>query len=198
MRLRTEHRKMTEQDVHNLAEVGLLSAGIIHEVKNALQGIANALYLLDREQGLEARAKTWIADARRELARALEVSHETLTVVREDSIAPVRVTEAVDEVLKTYAGKINYKHVAVERRYEFQETIQADPVAVRQIFSNIVLNALEAAPVETGKLVIHARAARTAKGKGPRGVQITFSDNGPGVAEENKRRVFEPLFSTKR
>jgi len=198
MRLQTEHRKLTEQDVHNLAEVGLLSAGIIHEVKNALQGIANALYLLDQEQGLEARAKAWIADARRELARAVEVSHDALTVVREESMSPVRVTESVDEVLKTYAGKISYKGVAIERRYEFHETIQADPMAVRQIFSNIVLNALEAAPGRAGRLVIHARASQAARGKSVPGVRITFTDNGPGVAEENKRRVFEPLFSTKR
>ena len=192
-------------DINTLAEVGLFSAGIIHEVKNALQGIANALFLLDHEQDLKPRAREWIADARRELSRALDVSRETLALVREENAVPMKITDVLEDVLSAYSGKISYKGVTIERRYEFHETILADPGAVRQVFANIVLNALESAPSSQGKLTIHTRASRarngndkTVNGSSARGVRIIFADNGPGIPEQNKRKVFEPLFSTKK
>jgi signal transduction histidine kinase len=194
---------LKDEDVHALAQVGLFSAGIIHEVKNALQGIANALFLLDSDQDLKPRARGWIADARRELSRAIDVSRETLALVREEIAVPVRITDILDNVLTAYAGKIDYKGVTVERRYEFHETIQADPGAVRQVFANIVLNALESVPNRAGKLTIHTRACHVGKGgnvrrvNAVRGVRILFADNGPGIPEQNKDKVFEPLFSTK-
>jgi two-component system, NtrC family, sensor kinase len=203
----SEHQQLQEKNVHDLAEVGLLSAGIIHEVKNALQGVANALFLLDHEQGLRPKARTWIADARRELSRAIEVSHETLALVREESVSPIRIHDVLENVLDTYAGKIRYKGVHVERRFEFHETIQADPGAVRQVFANIILNALESAPHKTGKLTIHTspflkmngtNIAESVPANDVRGVRIVFGDNGPGIPEENRKKVFEPLFSTKK
>ena len=206
MQQRSEDQRLQEKNVHDLAEVGLLSAGIIHEVKNALQGIANALLLLDNEQGLRPKARTWIADARRELSRAIEVSRETLALVREESVVPVLIQDVLEDVLDAYAGKIRYKGVRVERRYEFHETIQADPGAVRQVFANIILNALESAPHKTGKLTIHTspflkrngtNTTGSVPGNDVRGIRIVFADNGPGIPDENREKVFEPLFSTK-
>lgn len=196
-----------------LAEVGLASAGIIHEMKNALQGIANALFLLDAEQGLRPKPREWIAAARRELARAFEIAHQTMALVRDEDPGPVRVTDVLDDVLSAYAGKIAYKKITVERRYGFKETIEADAGAVRQVFANIVLNALEAAPRGTGKLAIHTSAYhagtyragtyhagtyQAGKGKDVPGVRIRFADNGPGVPDKYKEKIFEPLFSTKK
>ena len=192
-----------EEEVRALAEVGLFSAGIIHEVKNALQGIANALFLLDREKDLKPRAREWVGVARRELSRAFEVSRDTLALVREENAVPVRITDVLEEVLSTYAKKIDHKSVTIDRRYGFHETIDADPGAVRQVFANIVLNALESLPERAGKLAICTRACHVGeegnarRAKAVRGVRILFSDNGPGIPQRNRRKVFEPLFSTK-
>lgn len=196
-------RRLKDEDVRALAEVGLFSAGIIHEVKNALQGIANALFLLDREKDLQPRAREWVGVARRELSRAFDVSRDTLALVREENAVPVRITDVLEDVLTTYAAKIDYKRVAIDRRFEFHETIDADPGTVRQVFSNIVLNALESLPNRAGKLTIHTRACHVGeegnvrRDKAVRGVRILFADNGPGISQQNRRRVFEPLFSTK-
>jgi len=199
-----ENRRLSDEDVRALAEVGLFSAGIIHEVKNALQGIANALFLLDREKDLKPQAREWIGTARRELSRAFEVSRDTLALVREENAVPVRITDILEDVLSAYAAKIGYKGIVIDRRYEFHETIQADPGAVRQVFANIVLNALESLPNRAGKLTIHTRACHVGEGenvrraKAVRGVRILFADNGPGIPKQNRRKVFDPLFSTKR
>ena len=204
MQEQAENRSLRDEDIRALAEVGLFSAGIIHEVKNALQGIANALLLLDHEQDLKPRAREWIGAARQELSRAFDVSRDTLALVREESAAPVRITDILEDVLSTYAAKIDYKGITIDRRYEFHETIHADPGAVRQIFANIVLNALESLPSQAGKLTIHTRACHVGdwgnvrRVKAVRGVRILFVDNGPGIPEQNRRRVFDPLFSTKK
>ena len=197
-------RRLKDEDVRALAEVGLFSAGIIHEVKNALQGIANALFLLDHDKDLQPRAREWVGVARRELSRAFDVSRDTLALVREETAVPVRITDVLEDVLSAYAAKIDYKRVAIDRRYEFHDTIDADPSAVRQVFSNIVLNALEALPNHAGKLTIHTRACHVGeegnvrRDKAVRGVRILFADNGPGIPQQNRRKVFEPLFSTKK
>jgi len=196
-------RRLRDEDVRALAEVGLFSAGIIHEVKNALQGIANALFLLDHDEDLKPQAREWVGAARRELSRAFDVSRDTLALVREENAVPVRITDVLEDVLSTYAAKIDYKRIAIDRRYEFHETIHANSSAVRQIFANIVLNALEALPNGAGKLTIHTRACHVGeegnarRDREVRGVRILFADNGPGIPQQNRRKVFEPLFSTK-
>jgi two-component system, NtrC family, sensor kinase len=199
----TKNRRFTDEDVRALAEVGLFSAGIIHEVKNALQGIANALFLLDGEKDLKPQAREWVGAARRELSRAFDVSRDTLALVRDENAVPVRITDVLEDVLSTYAAKIDFKHIAIDRRYEFHETIHADPGAVRQVFANIVLNALESLPSRSGKLTIHTRACHVGeegnarRTRAVRGVRILFADNGPGIPRQNRRRIFDPLFSTK-
>ena len=195
--MRLQRQERPSGPVNALEELGLFSAGIMHEIKNALQGIANALFLLAGEPSLTPRVRERVEIARRELSRAFEVSTQTLALAREEDQEALSVADLLEEVLSTHSVKTAYKHFKVERQYEFAGKIQGSPGAMRQVFSNIVLNALESAPFETGKLVIHTYARRNSKnGKTP-GVQIDFADNGPGIPDQNKNKVFQPLFSTK-
>ena len=180
-------------NVDALAELGLFSAGILHEVKNSLQSVGNALFLLENERDLAPKVRQEVAIARRELSRAFDVSAQTLALVRQESPVAMSVNDVVDEVLERYAGKITYKHVAIERQYKFTGSILSNPGAVRQVFANIVLNALESAPRNKGKLVI--RTSACCNSKAASGVQIDFADNGPGIPETIHERVFYPLVS---
>ena len=191
-------QQLRNLNMNALAELGLASAGIIHEVKNSLQSVANALLLLENEPGLSPHARELVAIARDELSRTFDVSIQSLALVREETPVTVSLTNVLEEVLNTYDVKIVHKQITVERRYEFNGMIQGNPGAIRQMFSNIVLNALESAPRETGKLLIHTYACPGKSGDGEvPGVQIEFADNGPGIPDEIRGRIFEPLFSTK-
>ena len=164
-----------------LAELGLFSAGILHEVKNSLQSVGNALFLLENERDLAPKVRQEVAIARRELSRAFDVSAQTLALVRQESPVAMSVNDVVDEVLERYSGKIAYKHVAIERQYKFTGSILSNPGAVRQVFANIVLNALESAPRNKGKLVI--RTSACCNSNAASGVQIDFADNGRRTPE---------------
>jgi len=192
------HQQPQNQNMNALAELGLASAGIIHEVKNSLQSVANALLLLENEPGLSPHSRQLVAIARSELSRTFDVSTQSLALVREETPVAVSMTKVLEEVLNTYAAKIAHKQITVETHYEFNGMIQGNPGAIRQMFSNIVVNALESAPRETGKLLIHTHARREkSRGGEVPGVQIEFADNGPGIPNEIRERIFEPLFSTK-
>lgn len=191
-----QRRRLDRHDA--LAQIGLASASIIHEVKNALQGIANALYLLEHDRSQGPKARKWIATARRELSRAYDASRQTLALVREEAPLLVSISKLLDEVLDTYSGKVEYKGVTIDRRYKFNGDIEANLGAVREVFANIVLNALEAVPCRTGRLAIHTCRWSRVNGKEIAGVRIVFADNGPGIPDKYKKKVFEPLFSSKK
>jgi signal transduction histidine kinase len=68
--------------------------------------------------------------------------------------------------------------------------ILADPDQISQIFSNIILNAIQAMPLG-GKLIVRS------KSENPHQVTISFTDKGEGISRENLNKLFEPLFTTK-
>lgn len=197
MRQNASPRQIENPNVNALLELGILSAAIIHEVKNSLQGVANALFLLNSDRNLSRKARERVAIARHELSRAFDISRQTLALVREEQPVAVSITDVLDDVLRAYAEKIAYKNIKVERRYEFNEKILSNAGAIRQVFADIVLNALESAPFHAGRLLIHTSPCRASRRSSIRGVQVVFADNGPGIPDEYKKRVFEPLFSTK-
>jgi signal transduction histidine kinase len=190
-----QHRQLDRDD--SLAEIGLAAASIIHEVKNSLQGIGNALFLLEHDQSQGPKARKWIATARLELSRAIDASRQTLALVRQEAPLPVSISKLLDEVLDTYSGKVEYKGVTIDRRYKFNGDIEANAGAVREVFANIVLNALEAVSCRTGRLAIHTSAWSRVNGKEIAGVRIVFADNGPGIPHKHRKKIFEPLFSSK-
>ncbi len=180
-----------------LAELGLTSAGILHEIKNSLQGVASALFILEHETELSPKARQYVSIAQHELSRVFDVSAQSLALVRQEKLVAVRLADVLEEVLHLYSAKITHKQIKIERRYDFAGKIESNPGALRQIFSNLVLNALESAPRETGKLTVHTFARSPSSGQKKPGVQIEFVDNGPGVPDQHREKIFEPLFSTK-
>jgi signal transduction histidine kinase len=74
------------------------------------------------------------------------------------------------------------------------EALPAFPGELRQVFSNLLLNAIEAV-ADSGQITVRVRSS--SHSWGTKGVQITIADNGAGIPPENMQRIFEPFFSTK-
>ena len=178
-----------------LAAAGRIAGTLAHEINNPLSAVTNLLYLLQNSQ-LDDTARHYVEVASSELARVSHIARNTLSFYREAaSPVPVKLSDVLDSVLELFARQIEDKSLDVTRQYQFEGEIQNYPGELRQVFSNLVLNAIDALPKQ-GQLTLSVRACRHPR-TGVRGVRVLVSDRGSGIARENISRLFEPFFTTK-
>jgi two-component system CheB/CheR fusion protein len=177
-----------------LATAGRLAAAVAHEINNPLESVTNLLYLV-RE--CPDRAAEFLDLADKEVQRIAEVAQQMLGFVHEPSVpASLNVAENIDQVLQLYLDRLSRKKIRVEKHYEGDPQINGFAGELRQLFSNLILNAVDAMGTG-GRLVIHvARAHAWGNGQRP-GVRVTVADNGSGIAQCHMPRIFEPFYTTK-
>ena len=180
-----------------LAAIGRHSASIAHEIKNPLESLGNLLYLLQHHPGLDQTALNYVSLAQHEHAQAVTISKKTLDFSRE-SLQPiaVKLSSILDNVLAFYANKIQYKRIMVKKKYQTEGEIQGFPGEFRQVFSNLIVNALETLPEVSGRLIVQLMPSRHWK-SGHKGFRIAIADNGPGIRREHRDKIFTPFFTTK-
>jgi PAS domain S-box-containing protein len=192
-------RKQAEEALirgEKLAAVGRMAASIAHEINNPLSAVMNALYLAQISPDMPPQVRGYLEIADEELKRVSHITRQTLGFYRESSVpAEVSVSAILDSAVDLLQSRIKAKGAKVERQYKKDLRITAVGGELRQVFSNLLLNSLEAVG-ENG--VIKLRAAKSRfKGNGEPAVRITVADNGKGIDAALRSRVFEPLFTTK-
>ena len=180
-----------------LITMGRLSASIAHEINNPLESITNLLFLLRTEAGLSENAENYLGLAERELARVVHISKQTLNFNRETA-TPVRVqpSELLEEVLVLYSRQLAEKNLQVVRQYHSADALTVFPGEMRQVFSNLVTNAIEAS-APGGKVVLRIRRTRKWSDPNILGLRIVVADTGSGISIEARRRIGELFFTTK-
>ncbi|MCI0348740.1 MAG: PAS domain-containing protein [Acidobacteriales bacterium] len=193
-------RKQAEEALRaseKLAATGRLAASIAHEINNPLASVTNILYLLSKNATMDREGRRFVALAESELARVTHITRQTLAFYRESAKpSSLNLAQILDEVLTLYARNISERLITVERRYDFTDSISGFAGELRQVVSNLVLNAIEAVPVE-GNIRIHLYRTRDLHREEGDGVRLVIADNGPGIPRELRNRIFEPFFSTK-
>ncbi len=189
-----DHRKLVEQALRNsekLAATGRLAATMAHEINNPLEAITNLLYLARNVPDLSGEVRQYLAAADEELKRVGHIAKRTLAFYR-DTGSPVDMdlAEAADEVVGIFRRKIESKQVSVVKEYGQGIRIRCNSGEIRQVLSNVVLNAIDAVP-QNG--TVHIRLTN-----GKKGVRIFVADNGAGITREDSTRIFEPFFTTKK
>lgn len=183
-----------------LAVAGRLAATIAHEIHNPLDAVANLLYLLQHDPQ-DPEAKHFLEVAQTELARVTQISRAMLSLYRE-SRAPVKVNlkEMLEDLLLLMDGRFHSLGVTVTSDLPDGMTVEGYPAELRQVFTNLIGNAAEAAG-SGGKIHVHAtHAAAGVDDSGepqPEGAVVEVIDNGPGIAPEAKDHLFQPFFTTK-
>jgi signal transduction histidine kinase len=193
-------RKRAEEALlrsEKLATLGRLAATIAHEINNPLAATTNLLYLIQTSEGLpeDARQNAKAADA--ELKRIAHITRQSLGFYRETSgPVPASVSELLDASIDLLQAKIKTKNAIIRREWSGDLVVHAVPGELRQVFSNLLSNALDALE-PGGHLRIRAKEYGSEASAAGRRIRVMFADNGHGIDSELRSRIFDPFFTTK-
>jgi len=193
-------RKRSEdalRKTEKLAATGRLAASIAHEINNPLEAITNLLFLLHNFCELKDPALNYVVMAQHEARRISEITQQTLRFYRQSTLpARANMGELLDSVLSLYQGRLNTLNIKVERDYDPAMDLFCFAGEIRQVFANLVGNAIDATAAG-GRLAIRARRSRDWRDGKQNGVRFAVADTGSGMEPNVVERVFEAFFTTK-
>ena len=179
-----------------LALAGQLAASIAHEINNPLEAVTNLLYLISTRVS-DDESRHYCAMAQRELTRVTEISGQTLRFYRK-STKPVEtdVTDLLESLLHLFYPKFGRRNLQVQTELRTSPNILAFPNELRQLFANLISNAIDATP-PGGRIRIEVGPAVNWREPSQRGVSVVVADTGSGISQRIRRRIFEPFVTTK-
>jgi signal transduction histidine kinase len=193
-RRKAEHALRTAE---RLATLGRLAAVIAHEINNPLEAITNVLYLLRQRADLDPLSRDYIRIADEELARVAHIVRQALSFSRGHAGASqVRLSAVLQNVLDLYGSRVRAGNIKVEKQFDCPGDIVAIEGEMRQVFSNLIVNAVDAVG-DGGTVVLRISLARNRRGSCAEGVRVLVADNGVGIKPEYRDELFEPFFTTK-
>ena len=194
-------QKQAEQALllnERLAATGRMAHTIAHEINNPLEAITNLIYLAQHTSDPASESQSYLATAASEVQRISEISRQILSFHREASTpVTVPIAELVEDVLALSARVAWSKKVVTTVKADRTLRVNGYPARLRQVFSNIIRNAIEASS-ENGALAIRISRAHLSRGPLPvAAVRVTVADHGMGIPPEFRARIFEAFFTTK-
>jgi len=193
-------RRQTEQTLRasdRLTQVGRLAATIAHEIRNPLDTVSNLIFLLRHESYPNPETKHYLDLAGEELSRITQITGQLLTFHREaQSPVQVDLTKVLESVLALLAPQISMTGIIVTSRFDTLRPVRGFPGELRQVFSNLVVNAIHSMP-GGGKLLLHVYESSLPSDAQRKGVRVTVLDNGQGIPPGVRKNLFAPFYTTK-
>jgi PAS domain S-box-containing protein len=184
------------RESEKLAAMGRVAGIIAHEINNPLAAITNIFYLLRNHPSLSDEARGYADAAEQELVRVSHITRQTLSFYRESKQpTPVRVHELLDDVAELQNRAFQVNKIELRKKYSSASNVTGFPVELRQVFLNLIANAVQAMP-KGGVLRLHVHEATDWMTQ-RRGPAISVIDTGVGIKPEDAQRLFEPFYSTK-
>jgi two-component system NtrC family sensor kinase len=178
-----------------LAATGKLAASLAHEINNPLQAIQNSLHLVTQRRSLDdSKRQMYLSMAQEEVQRLIDMVQRMLDFYRPstESQETVDIQEALDDVLTLAGKRIQHGNVVVHR----DATGPLPPALgvanqLKQVFLNIIINAVEAMP--TGGDLYVGTAWEEQRGE----LSISFTDTGEGIPRSDLGNIFDPFYTSK-
>jgi two-component system sporulation sensor kinase C len=190
--LKLRHLEQRQLQMEKLAALGQLAAGVAHEINNPLAGIRNAFELIKSSLPAENEHYELLDLIDREFDRISNIIHQMYQLYRRGPHEPTSfpLERAVGEVVTLLESVARKEGVTLAYEpADFPGTVRLPEGEVKQILYNVIRNAIQASPLN-GTVDIHVELESDS-------VQIAIADQGPGVPEGIRERIFEPFFSTK-
>lgn len=181
-----------------LAVAGRLAATIAHEINNPLSSVLDMLYLM-RNGVDESESRRYMEIAEAELTRVGQIVRAMLGLYRE-SKSPIKIDlgETMREMLLLVERRFSDMGVHVEAKLDREICVMGFPAELRQVFTNLIMNAAEAAG-DGGRVwvsVFHEDPLAAQRG-GTRNAVVLIRDDGAGIEEQVLPQLFKPFFTTK-
>ena len=184
------------RDSEKLAAVGRLAASIAHEINNPLATVTNLVYLARHEEDGEQREQ-FLDMAGEELNRVTLLTTQSLRFYRQSSKpTAVRPVDLVSAVLDVYSVKLMNNHVTLQRKDSTCESIVCLESEIRQVFSNLIRNAMDAMEGRPGRILVRVREATDWQDE-TKGVLLTVADTGCGMSAETRQGLYTAFHTTK-
>jgi signal transduction histidine kinase len=190
----TERIQLEQQllQTEKLTSLGLLAAGVAHEVNTPLAVISNYIQMLAKQLPGDDSRQRIIEKIVKQTFRASEIVNNLLNFSRTGAgeFGAVNLNEVIEETLTLVAHPFRAAHVSVIKSFEDNlPPVKGSGNRLQQVFLNLFLNARDAMP-SGGMLEV-----RTASQNGS--VEVEVTDTGTGIPDEYLRRIFDPFFTTK-
>lgn len=190
--LSDRQRKANEslRRAEGLRTLGEMAAGMAHEIKNPLAAIrSSAQILAGHVTGKDAEFAGIVVS---EVDRLNQVVNEFLDYARPAPLKrePVKLSAVLDSCLELLAPVIKQAGVTMERTYpEGERMVAADRNQLRQVFLNLILNAIQA--------IENQGSVEISVGESGHEMRVTVKDSGPGIPPDKLKKVFEPFYTTR-
>jgi PAS domain S-box-containing protein len=175
-----------------LSSIGLLAAGIAHEVNTPIAGISSYTQMLLKETPETDRRKKILEKIEKQTFRAAEIVNGLLNFSRLNSsgFKDLDINQLIEDSLALLSHHMQLNNIRVESSYDFSlPPVYGNMGKLQQVFVNLFLNARDAMP-SGGELAVQTGMSESM-------VVVDISDTGSGIPEENIRRIFDPFFTTK-
>jgi two-component system, NtrC family, sensor kinase len=180
------------QQSEKLSSIGLLAAGVAHEVNTPLTGISSyAQLLLQQIPDTDPRHQL-LQKIYRQTSRASSIVNNLLNFSRvsDSRLAEVDLPRVLDDTIQLLDAQLRNTEIEVIRRYADRvPPAQGNAPKLQQVFMNMILNARDAMP-QGGRLEITVEADEQT-------ATVSFRDTGEGIAPENLGKIYDPFFTTK-
>lgn len=189
--LQRVHQTQMSRAEH-LATLGELAAGLAHEVRNPLAGIAGAVDILGRELPASSPSRGIVSEVQQEVRRIQSILNELLDYARPKpfDIRPADLNATIDHTVQLARQQIASRPIDIRFVPVDLPLVAHDPLQIQRLVLNLVLNALQA--IDGKGLVELGMGAENGF------AVVTVRDNGRGISPDQLQSVFRPFFTTKR
>jgi len=181
------------------ASVGKLAAGVAHEINNPLTGVLTFTHMLLRKKNLDAEVRDDLQTIARETERVRKIVKGLLdfsrqTVLQEE---PIDINELVKSTIALIENQALVKGLELEYTPGKQlPMINGDRNQLQSVLLNIIMNAFDATQ-SGGKITIKTGLSLSARKTERKGIELSITDTGCGIPQENLDKLFDPFFTTK-
>jgi PAS domain S-box-containing protein len=181
-------------NIKHLSDIGMLGVTIAHELRNPLAAIRVAAFNIKRKKGDIPIDRQLDTIEQRVLESDQIISnllfYSRLKIPRFEM---VKIGDLLDECCEVSKKRSEKQKITFSRRYGALKDfpVEADPLQIKELFSNILNNAVDSIIHEQGLLQV------TGSRSGENSISVSIADNGSGIDEKDLERIFEPFFTTK-